>query len=643
MTDPLPSPNTASEVARQYADIGSQLLAEEKYEAAAQAFSQVITLSPGDIKCRLRLLNALRPLGRRAEAESVLREILAISDEHEYAHGELGSMLLEQERFAEAALHLKRAYDLAYSKALLLGKRWEAIVPAEFTLKKKCLALERTLNMDSGLATGLFLLAQALSEMGIGPKTIQTWSEHFLSAQRTVAEFVWFGEHLISLGMFSEAEHVLCHARSQYPADLSILLVLAKAKANLPFTFDVVELWEQILQQKPQRAEYLHAYGSALLTVGRLDEARRCLELAYEREPGKREYALAFLNSLEIMGDTEAAIAVRRRLTLMEPENMSAALAHVDGLLATQDPQHHEEAERLTLKLTELAPDDPWVDVTLQRLASKSPHLFNIINVTDSAGTSAIPKRLRFSGELVCFLHIPRTGGTSLKRYLTQLFGESRCASMSNISSHREIVASLRAHANHGVIDIRCLSGHMLYGIHDYVETPVRYVTILRDPVKRVVSEYVYGFNPLSWFAYSANRGLASQRRVAFSPGNLPIRAETYFTRRNTQTKILAGVPLDFNPSAEDGSDELALARAIHHLKTLDVVCTTDRLGTLPGILNKKFGWNVHEMPEENTTGSAAYGRGFKSIEEAIATANQLDVKLYRVATELLDSTTPRP
>ena len=43
-----------------------------------------------------------------------------------------------------------------------------------------------------------------------------------------------------------------------------------------------------------------------------------------------------------------------------------------------------------------------------------------------------------------------------------------------------------------------CLTGHFPYGIHKYIKNKYKYITVLRDPVERVVSDYHYTINTIN-------------------------------------------------------------------------------------------------------------------------------------------------
>lgn len=87
------------------------------------------------------------------------------------------------------------------------------------------------------------------------------------------------------------------------------------------------------------------------------------------------------------------------------------------------------------------------------------------------------------SGDYVVIqIHQPRTGGTSLRLLLREVFGGEACL----MNYKGELAKSDEATRR----SLRVVAGHVPYGDHVHFDKPAHYITVVRDPIERFKSTY---------------------------------------------------------------------------------------------------------------------------------------------------------
>lgn len=93
---------------------------------------------------------------------------------------------------------------------------------------------------------------------------------------------------------------------------------------------------------------------------------------------------------------------------------------------------------------------------------------------------------------ILIFLHIPKTAGTTLTSILRREYGNKRTIDINRGNFQKSVSelggSTLEPRRKSMLIDAR----HSTFGIHRSIPCPSTYITILRDPIARVVSHYYY-------------------------------------------------------------------------------------------------------------------------------------------------------
>ena len=85
------------------------------------------------------------------------------------------------------------------------------------------------------------------------------------------------------------------------------------------------------------------------------------------------------------------------------------------------------------------------------------------------------------------FMHLPKTAGTTLASSLQWNFPPHRTLHIDLLGMRLEEVERVPIEQRANLL---LLHGHIAYGIHRFIPRPCRYVTLLREPIPRVVSAY---------------------------------------------------------------------------------------------------------------------------------------------------------
>jgi hypothetical protein len=223
---------------------------------------------------------------------------------------------------------------------------------------------------------------------------------------------------------------------------------------------------------------------------------------------------------------------------------------------------------------------------------------------------------------LTAFVHVPKTGGMTLHAILTRqlrgIFAES-------IDEAKAAIAAL---TEAEVAQLELIAGHVPYGVHEFIQRPVRYVTMLRDPVQRVVSHYWFVRTQPDHYLYAA-----------IIEGNLSLRE--YAERGcSLSAEIENGQVWMFSARARglECADRASLEEAKMVLQhRFAFVGTTERFDESVVALQHVLGLGRPVYVRRNT-GPGPRNRLDAETRTAIEAHNLLDLELYTHANALLDA-----
>ncbi len=237
----------------------------------------------------------------------------------------------------------------------------------------------------------------------------------------------------------------------------------------------------------------------------------------------------------------------------------------------------------------------------------------------------------------VVFIHIPKTAGKTLAKVIEsqypaeaiyEIHAEHQAAS---IEEFRALPAERRDR-------IQLLRGHFGFGLHVYLRQPATYITMLRDPIERLISHYYYvrgyierggNLSGRTWLQEAASMTLDEYVSHASSAD-----------ARNGQTKLLAGEMLGWDPETQSARDDASLLEAAQRnlRENVAVVGLTERFDESLMLLKRRLGWGAPYYVKTNVTSHRPSRHEVPAnIVRRIESANLLDLELYATAKQRLE------
>ena len=236
-------------------------------------------------------------------------------------------------------------------------------------------------------------------------------------------------------------------------------------------------------------------------------------------------------------------------------------------------------------------------------------------------------KKITKNKKAVIFLHIPKTAGSTLNSIVERQYKSSE---ISSIDSRRvlESMEEFKQLPTQKLEKIKLLKGHMYFGLHEYLPMPSSYITILREPIDRVVSTYYYVKRQKIHNHYELANQTKDLKDYIFKSKALQL--------NNGQTRLLAGMntlEIEFG----NCSHEMLEAAKNNLRQYFSVVGTTARFDETLILLKQKLCWSLPLYAKKNVTNKRPKKEQIsKDTLDTIIELNQLDIELYRYVEVML-------
>lgn len=222
----------------------------------------------------------------------------------------------------------------------------------------------------------------------------------------------------------------------------------------------------------------------------------------------------------------------------------------------------------------------------------------------------------------VVFVHIPKTAGTTLACILYRHYSHDRIFFFGCWPEIGEGLRQYRRLPPSAKTRYRVFLGHQPFGLHEYVPKPVKYMTLLRDPVERVISHYYHRYR----------KKHPNDPQSIYQP---LVSLEDYVVSEpfwhNWQCKFLHG-PADV--FATNGSCPKTIDTVKRNIEEHSVmVGLTERFDESLVLFKMALGWGAPCYTRMNIGNGRPRKQDLSgNVVKAIEQANELDMELYRFA-----------
>lgn len=226
---------------------------------------------------------------------------------------------------------------------------------------------------------------------------------------------------------------------------------------------------------------------------------------------------------------------------------------------------------------------------------------------------------------LLMFVHIPKAAGMTLHRIIIRQYPKGSVFFLDGQrvaeDTQRYLTLSEGERGRY-----RSVVGHLPYGLHEFVPKPFDYITLLRDPVDRLISHYYYakstpGNRLYDWIkAENADVERYVQEKI---PGNGQSRMLCGFTRSSPRRH------------EQPETDLLGIAKT--NLKEHFIAFgLAERFDETMLVFQKKLGWNDVRYVTVNVTQARPDKEDVpEAARKAIERHSALDMELYAYAQDL--------
>lgn len=240
-------------------------------------------------------------------------------------------------------------------------------------------------------------------------------------------------------------------------------------------------------------------------------------------------------------------------------------------------------------------------------------------SVPNSPLVVSIPANSVRPPDTVLFMHIAKTAGTAFREAIAENYRQSEIAYLypdpPGLLTYKLELLPLEQRRG-----FRLVIGHFQYGMHDLLPQRCKYVTIVREPVARVISHYRY-------ILEKQDGSIAAKQDSAAGLAEMLERSATV-NLDNLMVRCFAGVDEKDVPPGEVDKEVYSLA--VHNLETeFSFVGYQERADEAYVSLQQRFHWKPRAALENVNKGRFSGKEKYESARAAIEHFNHWDCQFY--------------
>lgn len=230
------------------------------------------------------------------------------------------------------------------------------------------------------------------------------------------------------------------------------------------------------------------------------------------------------------------------------------------------------------------------------------------------------------------FLHIPKAGGTTLLNVIERQYKRRQVLMLYNTYYRKPLdsITQIESYARKSRAGYHMIVGHFGYGVNAGLGNQYRYISMVRDPVQRVISNYLH-------MKRTPKAPLFDQlQKISFEQYLLD---GLWPDANDGQVRRLCGVENEGNIVGFGKTSEDMFLKAVEAIeRSFFCVALTEQFDRSLLLLQRILGWsNIHYVKRNISYEREAFSPSSNEID-IIRELNKYDTKLYSFVSQKFDA-----